>query len=166
MGIMDDLKKQASNITKEISNQTKKVSRKINRGIDDIIEPPSTLEKMGRVFEDLWKDTIKPEIGKIDATYRYEMDKVYKQMGDTINSNKTASAISDKIGEISKTVSTNSVVKSFGNFCKKLGELIKSLAGTSKDREQAWKNVKTAATEVGTTIKKAVNKEKSSSLSR
>jgi hypothetical protein len=40
--------------------------------------------------------------------------------------------------------------------------LIKSLAGTSKDREQAWKNVKTAATEVGTAIKKAVNKERSS----
>jgi hypothetical protein len=47
-------------------------------------------------------------------------------------------------------------MKALGDFCSKMGDLVTSLAGTSKDREKAWKNVKATTSKLGTEIKKAV----------
>jgi len=55
-------------------------------------------------------------------------------------------------------------MKKLGNFCSKLGALVRSLAGTGKDRERAWENMKKATKEVGTAI--AVVGKDNSSLAR
>lgn len=143
--------------------------REGKRELVDIIEPPSTLTQIERFFEDIWKDEIKPAAAKLNAGVRGQMNALHKGVSDLMKSNETLGAIADSISDFAKKTSkaVSPVMKKLGNFCGKLGALVKSLAGTSSDREKAWKNMKTATKEVGVTIKQAVvGKNKASGLAR
>ena len=169
MSKFDRLKEQAKGIGRQTAHAAEKVSRVAEREFNDMIEPPSTLTQIERFFEDVWKDKIKPAAAKLNAGVQRQMNSLYKEISDFIKSNKTLSAIADGISDFAKKISktVSPVIKKLGNFCSKLGALVKSLAGTSEDRERAWKNMKKATKEVGTAIKQAVvGKDKASSFAR
>jgi hypothetical protein len=114
------------------------------------------MTEVERFFEDVWKDDIKPAMAKLNVNVKREMSQLGKDISELIHSNETTSAIAKGFSDLAKKISQNPVMKALGNFCSKMGDLVMSLAGTSKDREKAWKNTKEATSKLGTEIKKAV----------
>ena len=155
-----DLQREVNYKAKQVAHQWEKGKRVAARkasAINPLTPDPSTMTEIGREFEDLWKDDIKPAMAKLNVNVRREMSELGKDINDLIQSNETTASIAKGFSDLSKRISKNPVMKSLGNFCSKMGKMVTSLAGTSKDRSRAWKDVKTATAKVKTEITKAVS---------
>ncbi|MDP4708660.1 MAG: hypothetical protein NWS20_01470 [Rickettsiaceae bacterium] len=162
-----DIKREAIYKAKQVAHGMEKTKREASRSVKDTLNTPSTMTEVERFFEDVWKDDIKPSMAKLNVNVKREMSQLGKDISELIHSNETTSAIANGFSDLAKKVSKNPVMKALGDFCSKMGDLVTSLVGTSKDREKAWKNVKAATSKLGTEIKKAVTTpSKDSSFAR
>ena len=164
-----DLKREAIYKAKQAAHKIEQAHRKATRIKEDGIlnrTPPSTMTEISRMIEDIWKDDIKPAVAKLNVNIKREVSELGKDIHKLIQSNETTADIAEKFNNLSKKIAKNPVMKALGNFCSKAADLVKSIAGTSKDRAKAWKNMKAATSKVKTEIKKAVGMQKSSGFTR
>lgn len=158
MTLFGDLKKEADAIKVAL----KKGKRTIGRGISDMIEPPSTLEKIDRVIQDFWTDEVMPVAKELNS----EIQDVFKEIDKEIKSltksspvlSTLAKGFSDLSKQVEKSINKSPVLKKLSSFLESASKLIGSLAGTDKDRQKSWKKFQKSATDLGESVQKAVSK--------
>jgi hypothetical protein len=132
-----DLKREAIYKAKQVAHGIEKAGRKTSRKVSDKFTTPSTMAEVERFFEDVWKDDIKPAMDKLNVNVKREMSQLGNDISELIHGNETTASIAKGFSDLAKKISQNPVMKALGNFCSKMGDLVMSLAGTSKDREKA-----------------------------
>ena len=163
----DELREQAERVRTGLSKRT----RTTKRALQDFAHPPSTLEQINRVVSDFWNDDVKPIINRADREIGKMTEGIKKEMDQLIQSSETAQNIVAGFNELAEKVSRatkkSPILNKLGDFIKKTGQLIKSIAGTEKDRSRAWNNLKKAGIALTSEIKKAITgKQKSTGMAR